>query len=82
MFSQNEDVKPPQVKEEPETVETKQEPMETEEKKPEIKTEPKEEEGSNASGTTPSGQSSQSRKKSKNFLLIKFSCIMCISMVV
>ncbi|XP_056608179.1 CREB-binding protein-like isoform X1 [Triplophysa dalaica] len=57
---ENEDVKPPQVKEEQETVEPKQEPMETEEKKPEIKNELKEEEGSNGSNTTASGQS---RKK-------------------
>ncbi|XP_073721148.1 histone lysine acetyltransferase CREBBP-like isoform X2 [Misgurnus anguillicaudatus] len=61
--TEDEDVKPPQVKEQPETVETKSEPMEADEKKPELKTEPKEEEVSSANSTTPSGQASQSRKK-------------------
>uniref|UniRef100_A0A672NDS8 histone acetyltransferase n=1 Tax=Sinocyclocheilus grahami TaxID=75366 RepID=A0A672NDS8_SINGR len=57
---EDEDVKPSQVKEQPESVEPKQEPMETEEKKPEIKTEPKEEDVSSTNSTTPSGQSAQS----------------------
>uniref|UniRef100_A0A9J7YS57 histone acetyltransferase n=1 Tax=Cyprinus carpio carpio TaxID=630221 RepID=A0A9J7YS57_CYPCA len=60
---EDEDVKPPQVKEQPESVEAKQEQMETEEKKPEIKTEPKEEEMSSTNSTAPSSQSAQSRKK-------------------
>ncbi|XP_026075825.1 uncharacterized protein LOC113054458 [Carassius auratus] len=60
---EDEDVKPPEVKEQPESVETKQEQMETEEKKPEIKTEPKEEELSSTNSTTPSSQSAQSRRK-------------------
>lgn len=67
MFRQNEDVKLPQVTEGQETVEPKQQPMETEEKKPEIKTEPQDDEGSNGSNTTASGQSAQSRKKSNYF---------------
>ncbi|TRY97269.1 hypothetical protein DNTS_020570 [Danionella cerebrum] len=60
---EEEDVKPPPLKEQSELVEPKQEPMETEEKKPEMKAEPKEEEVSGANGTTPSSQSAQSRKK-------------------
>ncbi|XP_042588296.1 histone lysine acetyltransferase CREBBP-like [Cyprinus carpio] len=51
---EDEDVKPPQVKEQPESVEAKQEQMEMEEKKPETKTEPKEEEMPSTNSTAPS----------------------------
>lgn len=57
---QNDESKPPPVKEEPDTAEPKQEPMDTEEKKPVVKTEPKEEAESGGSAAA-----AQSRKKSE-----------------
>lgn len=62
MIQQDDETKPPLVKEERDTVEPKQEMTETAEKKPEIKAEAKEEEDSGASSTT-AASATQNRKK-------------------